>query len=382
MLINNKRFYMSFTCKIVFAAASNNTTTLTPTLAPIIDNNTTPYDGKRYDGTLRHLYRVIDDKKALNKSEIKYILFWDKFYENDTMNLGLGSDIFQRCPINSCVTTNNHSYMQVEDFDAIIFHSGRWDSSRDGVPKKRSWDQKYVFYSWESPYNTYFDETYVKDFYNWTLNYRRDSDIHFPYGMFYKRNAKCQQFKADSLRTKSKLAMWMVSNCVTDGVERRERYVYGLKKYIDVDVYGKCGTLQCGSDENCRKIMEDNYFFYLAFENTQTLDYVTEKMFYTLKYNVIPVVFGNANYENIAPKKSVIDIKDVSTPKLLAEFLIRLSSNLSEYLEYFEWKRKYDVGDSREYALCQLCEMLHRPLEYRSYSNIMEWYFGYNSYLK
>ena len=39
-------------------------------------------------------------------------------------------------------------------------------------------------------------------------------------------------------------------------------------------------------------------------------DYVTEKYWKVLGYNVIPVVLNGANMSNIAPKHSYIDFKD------------------------------------------------------------------------
>ena len=53
------------------------------------------------------------------------------------------------------------------------------------------------------------------------------------------------------------------------------------------------------------------YFqFYLSLENSLCTDYVTEKFWKILPYNVIPVVLNGANMSNIAPKNSYIDFKD------------------------------------------------------------------------
>ena len=43
-----------------------------------------------------------------------------------------------------------------------------------------------------------------------------------------------------------------------------------MKKSVEVDVYGKCGKLKCDrSDEaGCYTQLEDNYRFYLSFENS------------------------------------------------------------------------------------------------------------------
>ena len=50
--------------------------------------------------------------------------------------------------------------------------------------------------------------------------------------------------------------------------------------------------------------------FYLALENSLCEDYITEKYFKILPYNVIPVVLNGANMTDIAPPHSYIDIKD------------------------------------------------------------------------
>ena len=57
--------------------------------------------------------------------------------------------------------------------------------------------------------------------------------------------------------------------------------VESLQEYLPVDVYGVCGPLQCSATEQdyCYKMLEKNYKFYIAFENSLCTDYVTEKFF-------------------------------------------------------------------------------------------------------
>ena len=68
-----------------------------------------------------------------------------------------------------------------------------------------------------------------------------------------------------------------------------------------------------------------NYQFYLAFENSLCKDYATEKLFRALASDLVPVVMGGANYSNIVPPKSVINVQDFESPELLGKELKRLA---------------------------------------------------------
>ena len=127
----------------------------------------------------------------------------------------------------------------------------------------------------------------------------------------------------------------MVSNCKTHS--KREDYVRALQRIIPVDVFGGCGDLKCAKNE-CNKFLEENYIFYLAFENSLCSDYVTEKLFRTLLLDIVPVVMGGADYKHFAPPKSYIDVADFESPEQLANFLLKLDKDEEEYLSYFWWK--------------------------------------------
>ena len=103
-------------------------------------------------------------------------------------------------------------------------------------------------------------------------------------------------FRKDSTELiRQKSVAWIVSRCRSDS--KREDFVTELQKYIDVDVYGRCGTLRCtrgNASNSCQAKMKD-YHFYLAFENSFCPDYVTEKLYKVLAMEdrpPIPVVLG------------------------------------------------------------------------------------------
>ena len=61
-------------------------------------------------------------------------------------------------------------------------------------------------------------------------------------------------------------------------------------------------------------ILNENVFqFYLSLENSLCLDYITEKFWKILPYNVIPIVLNAVDMATIAPPHSYIDIKDFSS---------------------------------------------------------------------
>lgn len=144
-----------------------------------------------------------------------------------------------------------------------------------------------------------------------------------------------------------------------------------------MDVYGKCGKLHCdiANTEECYDFVEKDYFFYLSFENTLCKDYVTEKLFLLMQRYVIPIVYGGADYTKFVPPHSYIDVNNFQTIKQLAEFLRNLANNPEAYASYFWWKKYYQVEDTTQSTLCDLCEKLHdTKLPKKSIENFENYY--------
>ena len=73
--------------------------------------------------------------------------------------------------------------------------------------------------------------------------------------------------------------------------------------------------------------MGHNYWFYLAFENSNCQDYITDELWKILNLNIVPVVMGGGNYTRDAPEKSVINVNDFPSVKAMADYLIHLTKN-------------------------------------------------------
>ena len=101
-------------------------------------------------------------------------------------------------------------------------------------------------------------------FFNLSSTFRSDSD--FPVSYFHTeiRERPCDNCLPNStlLLNKTKLMVWIVSHCKTQS--KREDYMTEVSKYINVDVFGKCGnsTPDCPKTQrNCTKQLTENYKF-------------------------------------------------------------------------------------------------------------------------
>lgn len=189
------------------------------------------------------------------------------------------------------------------------------------------------------------------------MTYRQDSDIVTPYGKISKRPTPAKPKTVD-FGAKTKDTVWFVSKCVTQS--RREDIASQLRHFVDIDVYGQCGALNCprvpmSSWFNCLEQVARTYKFYLSFENSLCGDYVTEKLFYILNYDMIPIVYGAANYSAIMPPNSYIDVQNFTSIKQLADYVIHVGSDEKLYSSYFDWKRDYRVININR--PCQVCQI-------------------------
>ncbi len=119
-----------------------------------------------------------------------------------------------------------------------------------------------------------------------------------------------------------------------------------------------------------------DYKFIIAFENSLCFDYITEKLFMNLQYNVIPIVMDlNGNYRRMAPYKSYINVLDYPSVDELADYLQDLDKNDTLYNEYFWWKEHYYINQVHVRSMCGLCSKLHDPSSPVSiYQNITKWW--------
>ena len=312
----------------------------------------------------------------------------------------------------NCRETNCKLTYDKRDFTnskVVIFRALTMPSRTEmlNLQQRRPKDQVWIYFTLENPIVTSYMAPHknrrdLDNVFNWTMNYMRDSDIYHPYGFYLPLNHS--EFSPPSsinhAKGKSRLAVWTCSGHGLFVNERKLRvlYVRQLRKHIPIDVYGKSAIYfhqpslkkKCikGKDyygtEDCRSLLQ-NYKFFLAFENMNCEDYITEKYWCTpLELGMVPVVMGGADYKALAIPGSYINVMDFPSIKKLAEYLLFLDENDDEYNRYFEWKKYYKVGGclrprvnmSNNYPwMCEVCAAANNhSLAKKTYRKIQDFY--------
>ncbi|KAJ8315556.1 hypothetical protein KUTeg_007706 [Tegillarca granosa] len=275
---------------------------------------------------------------------------------------------FNKCEFNKCEYTDDKSDYLISD--AILFHAPYVHRKLKDLPPKPN-GQIWVYMSQEPPSETF---TSYKDWinaFNWTWSNRRDSDIYDPYGEVQVNSIPLKLNFSDIFKMKNKTALWFVSHCKTRA--RREDYVKLLQKYIDVDILGRC-SYNSKRDKRDKYTLAKFYKFHISFENSLCKDYITEKSLHILPSSIVPIVRGEPTSELFLPPGSYIDTKNFKSSSQLGKYLKELAINETEYIQYFKWKKYYNVFQNGRRGTCSFCKLLHTAQHHRVlYNDIDAW---------
>ncbi|XP_022166630.1 glycoprotein 3-alpha-L-fucosyltransferase A-like [Myzus persicae] len=292
---------------------------------------------------------------------------------NWMVDTGQSEFLSNDCPVNRCTISTKTKL--IYSMDAVLFRE-EFNDPLSEIGRIKNSKQIWILFFIQSAHYSGFDIGNV-NMINWTATYRHDSDIVIPYGRwayFDPSVTRVEQLNKNYSLNKTKQVAMIVSNCDTDN--KRLLYAKELGKYISVDIYGQCDGLKMIKSDNFLEILDQDYKFYLAFENSNCIDYVTEKFFIDgLQYNVLPVVMGGrrSDYERMAPRRSYLHVDDYESPERLARYLRWLDANDDLYNEYFRWKGTGEFIDTKFF--CRLCAMLHDDdAPAKHYRNLERWW--------
>lgn len=194
-----------------------------------------------------------------------------------------------------------------------------------------------------------------------------------------KRNVFTNEF----LERKNAI-LWFVSNCKS---KERLKIALEISKYYPVYIYGKCDDdeslamssnslyrhlnivkSECAPDSACEAQQFKGYKYYMAFENTNCSDYVTEKVWRSLAKSIIPIVLQptRESYTRYrVPSRSIIHLQDFGYDAArLAQYLRKVDASFQLYYNHLKWTSVYSQAfyvnkQVEPHRMCELCRMLN-----------------------
>ena len=323
----------------------------------------------------REVNSSITEKQNKANRNLKVILFYTRWFgRSNWPGIARGAELNVSCGEDTCRFTHNRDELQRSD--AVMFHGRDLPSETvlTEVEKNKPSRQRWVYHLWESPHLAGRNPALFNGMFNWTMTYRVDSDFFVPYGHYAPLTPNDTDPKPKNYAEgKDKLVAWGVSHCG----RLRDGFVTKLLKYVKVDIFGSCAN-KFNQHESCPKGSQEcnkklqRYKFYLSFENSFCIDYITEKYWDNpLSNNIVPVVMGGASYEKLAIPGSFIDVVDFESVEALAKYLIFLNANDTAYNEYFWWKKEFKVVWSLDSWPCMVCKALNNEsLPAKVYDNL------------
>ncbi len=366
-----------------------------------------------------------DNYLIIEYTKIFFLEKFCKFSSNQIFNSPIEKCKYQNCNY----TCNKIDFLK--QADALIFHQRdleaefkdlfnnnltKWLENTKQLPfktveEKLNNNPKQIWILWNdenTPIDIKFNE--ISNLFNWTLTFKTDSEIYEgSYGYFIKnsninsllyKNIKENLYFNDFKQRKNAI-LWFVSNCKPNYMFRVNKAIE-LSKYYPIYIYGKCEPLnninkqlypnlnyiqlnnnkECGRGSKCEEDKLKSFKYYLAFENINCKDYITEKIWRSLEYNIIPIILqpNRDSYERYKiPIKSIIHLNDFKSIYNLANYLNEIDNNFNIYFDHLKWTNIYLKSISNPkytepHRMCQLCTKLNTLTSNIYYNKIADFF--------
>lgn len=255
--------------------------------------------------------------------------------------------------------------------DVVVFHNRELIMGKETLPLNlsRPVNQMWAWMSLEAPENNGNLGPFANLF-NLTVSYRRDADISVPYGELIPQDQKVKDYPIN----KTHLVCWVVSNYRSE--HKRSQVFQQLNAIVPVKVYGRWKKTPLRPADLLPTISRCH--FYLAFENSVSKDYITEKLWKNAyQAGAVPIVLGPPveNYKEVAAPDSFIHVDQFASVETLARYVQELAADRQRYKEYFKWNLKWKVKlytDWRE-RLCKICSQYNQLPQWQVYSDLDGW---------
>ena len=241
--------------------------------------------------------------------------------------------------------TSDRKYMSKADI--VEFHDA--DTVLRDLPPKAFPEQLFMVLTWESPIrgHSHLQDDGLMGQYNLLRSYRLDSDLVMRY--FPKCIMELMKTPVvNETQRRGDAVMFLTSNCESDN--GRERYIQQLMGHAEVHSYGRCLHNRNFDTGEAEEQQIRRYRFYIAMENSNCHDYVSEKLSRGWMNGVIPVVtsyHGNPDYRKFSPNNhSYLDIKDYESPEHLARELKAIAKDRQRFESFLTYRdaKAHDIS--------------------------------------
>lgn len=223
----------------------------------------------------------------------------------------------------------------LSDADAVVFHLPTLGSLPD---RSKPAGQLWIGWSMESRATCpLLDDPRCKERVDLWMTYERDADIWCPY---FGPGTVPGMLRPPRPKTGEAAVVHLQSNPYDNS--GRNRYAFELMRRIKVDSYGSVlrnrkEVIPPGWEQ--RTAVMERYKFTLAFENSFSRDYVSDKFFDVLCAGSVPVYRGAAEVGELAPGENCyIDARDFAGPAELAAHLTALAGDPAAYARHHAWR--------------------------------------------
>ena len=260
-------------------------------------------------------------------------------------------DLLDKCKYKNCFFSCDKDL--AKQSDALLFHYSDLLKQVKNIPGHEQYenihsklfdfkrDPSQIWLLWNDEANA-IDNRIDSFHFNWTISYLSSSEISFcTYGCLTKSETRMndtmfEKFVEIEFKKRSNKVLWFVSNC---NAKKRMEFVEKMALYYQIEINGKCTekiknnfknislidfkNYKCPRDTQCEKNAFGSNKFYFAFENRNCSDYITEKFWRSLDFNLIPIVLhpNKEYYEKIAPENSFIHLADFDYDPIRFNFI-------------------------------------------------------------
>ncbi|KAF9986259.1 Alpha-(1,3)-fucosyltransferase 11 [Modicella reniformis] len=281
-----------------------------------------------------------------------FILWWSKWFDTDRYEGRLTNDC--GLPYTCRHTLDRSKYNESK---VIVYHD--WNSKDlaplNDRPQPQAYQQKYMsLFTYKFTYH--FGSDFIGSYFTSGLT-NAEALINLVSRPPFRTLEQKNQFRKTGFHELESRPLapviWVVSNCKAEN--GRHFMVNQLMKFINIDIYGRCipnrawPKRQDGKTEMTDEELVGHYKFYLAIENSNCEDYVTEKLVRAFGSGSVPVVDGPEDYSRLTPsEKSLIRYDDHGSPEQLANFLKSLDNDDESYLKYLSFRSAHTTENTDE----------------------------------